>query len=179
MRLALFAVALGALTLQAASRADEPLKIDRAAFTKVSDTVDNRFKTLWPDYPADLVGVTRTVYIRGYGAVITGEVNLAPSSGISPFHQSITKDDVTRAHQKKVQRMPELKTAMQALLAQSAAQLHDVPDNEEVALAVSLFYWVWEDRSGLPDQIVMHASKKALAAAAKDKLSSVVQVDQY
>ena len=179
MRPALIMVALGALTLQAASRADEPLKLNRAAFTRVSDSADNRYKSLWPDYPADLVGVTRTVYIRGYGAVVTGELNLAPSSGITPFHQTITKDDVARAHQKKVQRMPELRNAMQALLLQTASELHDVPDNEEVAIAVSLFYWVWEDRAGLPDQIVVHASKKALATVAKDKLSSVVRIDEY
>src|SRR5438128_1224654 len=72
MRLAV-TIALGALTLAAASRADEPPKLDIAAFTKVSTSVDNRFKTLWPDYPADLVGVTHTVYIHGYGAVITAE----------------------------------------------------------------------------------------------------------
>ena len=180
MRTALIFVALGALTLQAASRADEPLKMDRTAFARVSDSVDNRFKSLWPDYPADLVGVTRTVYIRGYGAVITGEVNLAPSSGITPFHQTISKTDITRAHDKKVQRMPELRNAMQALLVQSAAELRDVPDNEEIAIAVTLFYWVWEDKSGLPEQVVMHAPKKALATAAKDKtLGSVVRIDEY
>lgn len=173
-------VTLGVLTLQAASRADEPLKIDREAFAKVSLSVDNKFKTLWPEFPADLVGVTHTVYIRGYGAVITGEVNLAPSAGVTPFHQTITKQDVASAHQKKVQRMPELRTAMQALLVESAAQLRDVPDNEEVAIAVALFYWHWEDRSGLPDQVVMHAPKKALATAAKDStLGSVVRIDVY
>ena len=173
-------IALGVLTVEAASRADEALKLDRAAFTKVSNTVDDRFRTLWPDYPAELVGVTHTVYIRGYGAVVTGEVNVAPSSGITPFHQTISKDDKERAHQKKVQRMPELRTAMQALLVQAAGELRDVPDNEEIAIAVSLFYWVWEDRSGLPDQVVMHASKKALATAVKDKtLGTVVRVEQY
>lgn len=172
-------IALSALTLAAASRADEPMKIDREAFAKVSDGVDNRFRTLWPDYPVELVGVTHTVYIRGYGAVITGELNLAPSSGITPFHQSITKDDVTRAHQKKVQRMPDLRSAIQALLIESAAKLRDVPDNEEVAIAVSLFYWRWEDRSGLPDQVVLHASKKALVTTAKDKLVSVIRFEEY
>lgn len=173
-------IALGVLTVEAASRADEPMKIDRVAFMKVSNSVDDRFKTLWPDYPAELVGVTHTVYIRGYGAVITGELNVAPSSGITPFHQIITKNDKESAHQKKVQRMPEVRSAMQALLVQSAAELRDVPDNEEIAIAVSLFYWVWEDKSGLPDQVVMHATKKALATATKDKtLGSVVRVEEY
>ena len=178
MKLALM-IALGVLTVEAASRADEPPKLDRAAFTKVSNSVDNRLRTLWPDYPAELVGVTHTVYIRGYGAVVTGEVNLAPSSGITPFHQTITKDDKERAHQKKMQRMPELKSAMQALLVQAAADLRDVPDNEEIAIAVSLFYWVWEDKSGLPEQVVMHAPKRVLATAAKDKTLGSVRVEEY
>src|SRR5579864_3753005 len=142
MKLAVM-IALGVLTLQAASRADEPLNLDRAAFTKVSEAVDTGIRKLWPDYPADLVGVTHTVYIRGYGAVVTGEINLAPSSGITPFHQNITKEDIARAHQKKLQRLPEFKNALQGLLVQAATELRDVPDNEEIAIAVSFFYWVW------------------------------------
>lgn len=172
-------IALGVLTVAAASRADEPPKIDRAAFAKLSNDVDNRLRSMWPDYPAELVGVTHVVYIKGYGAVVTGEVNLAPSSGISPFHQTITADDKSRAHQKKVQRMPELRSAMQALLIQAASDLRDVPDTEEIAIAVSLFYWVWEDKSGLPEQVVMHAPKKTLMGAQKDKTLAGLRVEQY
>lgn len=175
-------MALTALTVQAASTAgDAPLKLDRTAFSRASDTVDNGFRGLWPDYPLELVGVTQAVYIRGYGAVLAGEVNLAPGSNINPFHPTITKEDITRTRVKKVERMPGFRSAMQDLLARSAVELHDVPDNEEVALAVSLFYWRWEDHAGLPDQVVMHATKKALVAAAKDKaaLGSIVRVDEY
>ncbi len=175
-------IALTALTVQAASTAgDAPLKLDRDAFAKASFTVDNGFRTLWPDYPLELVGVTQAVYIKGYGAVLAGEVNLAPGLNINPFHPTISKDDVTRTRTKKVERMPGFRTAMEDLLVKSAAELHDVPDNEEVALAISLFYWRWEDRAGLPDQVVMHGTRKALIAAAKDKaaLSSVVRIDEY
>jgi hypothetical protein len=180
MKLA-FMVALAALTVQAASRADTDVKIDRAAFSKVSESVDNGFRSLWPDYPLELVGVTHAVYIRGYGAVLTGEVNLAPGLNVTPFHPKITKEDLTRTHQKKVERMPGLRAAMQDLLVKSAADLRDVPDNEEVAIAVSLFYWNWEDKTGLPEQIVMHASKKALLAGGKDKsqLVSALRIEQY
>lgn len=175
-------MSLAAFTLQAASRAgDAPLKLDRAAFTKASLDVDNGFRGLWPEYPLELVGVTHAVYIRGYGAVLTGEVNLAPGLNTTPFHPTITKEDVARTRQKKVERMPGLRDAMQTLLVKSAAELHDVPDTEEVALAISLFYWRWEDRSGMPEQIVMHAPKKALLAAARDKaaLSSALRIDEY
>jgi hypothetical protein len=62
------------------------------------------------------------------------------------------------------------------LLAKSAAQLRDVPDNEEIALGVTLFYWHWEDRTDLPDQVVMHATKKALLAAGQDKAALTAAV---
>ena len=175
-------IAFTALTVQAASTAgDAPLKLDREAFSKASFTVDNGFRILWPDYPLELVGVTQTVYIKGYGAVLAGEVNLAPGLNINPFHPTITKDDIARTRIKKVERMPGFRTAMQDLLVKSAVELHGVPDNEEVALAISLFYWHWEDRGGLPDQIVMHGTRKALVDAAHDKaaLASVVRIDEF
>ncbi len=174
--------AIAILTLQAASRAGEDsFKVDRNAFTRVANGIDNRFRDLWPEYPAELVGVTHIVYIKGYGAVLTGEVNLAPMSGITPFHQVNSKEDIARAHQKKVERLPKMREAMQDLLVAAASGLPDVPDNEEVALGISLFYWHGEDRTGLPDQIVIHGQKKALLAAAKDKtlLASAVRIEQY
>ena len=174
-------MAFTALTLQAATAGDAPVKLDRLAFAKASDTVDFGFRSLWPYYPLELVGVTQAVYIKGYGAVLAGEVNLAPGLNINPFHPTITKDDIARTRTKKVERMPGFRNAMQDLLVKSAAELRDVPDNEEVALAISLFYWRWEDRAGLPDQVVMHGTKKALVAAARDKaaLSSAVRIDEY
>ncbi len=181
MRFALMA-AVTILTLQAASRAGEDsFKVDRNAFNKVANGIDNRFRDLWPEYPAELIGVTHIVYIRGYGAVLTGELNLAPMGGITPFHQTNTKEELARAHQKKTERLPKMVEAMQDLLVTAAAGLPDVPDNEEVALGMSLFYWHGEDRSGLPDQIVIHGQKKALLAAAKDKtlLASAVRIEQY
>jgi hypothetical protein len=32
-------------------------------------------------------------------------------------------------------------------------------------VSLSLFYWTWENREGLPAQIVMHAPRKALLEA--------------
>lgn len=181
MRFAL-TIALAAFTLQAASTAgDAPVKIDHAGLVRASEGVDNGFRSLWPEYPLELVGVTQAVYIRGYGAVLAGEVNLAPGLNTTPFHPTITKSDISRTRTKKVERMPGLRAAMQDLLLKTAAGLRDVPDNEEVAIAMSLFYWRWEDRTGLPDQIVVHGSRKALAGALKDKaaLASAVRVEEY
>ena len=157
------------------------LKIDHATMTKVADEVDGAFRVLWPEYPCESVGTVQFLYIKGFGAIFSGNLNLAPGLNVTPFHPTISKDDVTRTKSKKLERMPALRAAMQDILIREAGKLRDVPDNEEVALGVSLFYWHWEDHSGLPDQVVMHAPKKALLAAAQDKssLASVLQVDEF
>ena len=156
------------------------LKIDHAAMSNVADEVDGAFHALWPEYPCESVGNVQFLYIRGYGAVFSGTLNLAPGLNVTPFHPTISKDDVTRTKTKKVERMPALRTAMQNILVRSAGKLRDVPDNEEVALGISLFYWHWEDRAGLPDEIVMHAPKKVLLEAAHDKAAlAALQIDEY
>jgi hypothetical protein len=143
--------------------------------------LDNTFRGLWPEFAAEPIGVAQFIYIRGYGAVLSAKVNLSPGLGETPFHPKITSIDKTRTRKMKLDRMPALKTAMLDLLAKSAAQLRDVPGNEEIALGVTLFYWVWEDRADLPDQIVMHATKKALLAAGQDKtaLTAAVRTDVF
>jgi len=172
---------LAALTLQAGTRAGDAPKIDYATMARVADGVDNTFRGLWPEFQAEPIGVAQFIYIRGYGAVLTAKVNLSPGNGVTPFHPQITTVDKTRTRKMKQDRMPALRAAMLDLLAKSATQLRDVPDNEEIALGVTLFYWVWEDRTDLPDQVVMHATKKALLAAGQDKaaVTAAVRTDVF
>ncbi len=61
-----------------------------------------------------------------------------------------------------MQRMAAIRTAMRGMLVDSARSLDSVPADEQVALGLSLFYWKWENRDGLPAQIVMHAPRKVL-----------------
>ena len=62
--------------------------------------------------------------------------------------------------------MAAIRSAMRAMLVDSARSLDSVPSDEQVAVALSLFYWKWENREGLPLQIVMHAPRKALLQSA-------------
>ncbi len=100
------------------------------------------------------------------------EVNLAPAPGITPFHPKVTADEVKRIHDKKAARIAELKNTMTDMLLGSAKSLDAMPLGEQITLGISLFYWNWENSTGLPGQIVMHAPRQALlegkpAAAAK------------
>jgi hypothetical protein len=174
---------LGAVTLlcalSAGSLADKP-RVSRAMLEQVENRLEPKFVAIWPQNPVDIVGAPQSLYINGYGVVFMSRLNLAPTGGISPFHPSISPEEIKRTHETKVQRMQQLRTAMRAMLVDAAASLDSVPADEQVALGVSLFYWNWENRDGLPSQIVMHAPKKALLAAktgAADQASIVA--DEY
>jgi hypothetical protein len=136
-------------------------------------SLDNRLSGLWPQDPAEVLGLSQGTYIQGYGAVFLSEVNLAPAAGISPFHPSVGPDEVRRTHEKKLQRMSALRSAIRAMLVDSARSLDSVPADEQVAVGLSLFYWKWENREGLPAQIVMHAPRKMLLQAASAEQSSI------
>ena len=62
---------------------------------------------------------------------------------------------------------------MRSMLVDSARSLDSVPADEQVAVGLSLFYWTWENREGLPAQIVMHAPRKDLLQAAKAEQAPV------
>src|SRR5277367_5594803 len=99
--------------------ADGP-KVNRAMIEGMQHSLDNKLSSLWPQDPAEVIGLSQGVYIQGYGAVFQGEVNLAPAAGITPFHPSVSADEVRRTHEKKVQRMAAVRAAMRAMLVDSA-----------------------------------------------------------
>lgn len=175
---ALLAAALLLCALTAVTLADKP-RVSRAMLEQVESRLEARFTGIWPQDPVEVVGVPQSAYINGYGAVFMGKVNLAPAAGITPFHPAIKPEEIKRTHDKKVQRMDQLRTAMRAMLIDSAASLDSVPADEQIAFGVSLFYWNWENHDGLPDQIVMHAPKKVLLAAKTGAGQAAISTDEY
>ena len=164
-------VCLALCGLPAGTLADKP-SVNRASLVAMEKSLDRRLSGVWPtDSPGEVVGLTQGAYVNGFGAIFMSQVNVAVTAGISPFHQTIRPDEIKRVHDKKVARMVQMKEAMQSMLLDSAKSLDTVPADEQIAVGVSLFYWNWEDRTGLPAQIVMHAPRKLLlqGKAAIDK----------
>jgi hypothetical protein len=152
--------------------ADAP-KVNRGMIEAMQHSLDNKLSGLWPQDPAEVLGLSQGTYIQGYGAIFLGEVNLAPAAGISPFHPSVSPDEVRRTHDKKMQRMTAIRNAMRAMLVDSARSLDSLPPDEQVAVGLSLFYWKWENRDGLPAQIVMHAPRRVLLQSASAEQASI------
>ena len=178
------AVLLTTLLLTTSTSAQPPVerpRVLRNAIAASERILDKRFAGLFGvDDPFAVQGVPRGVYIESYGAVFTVEVNLLQAAGISPFRQTVSKEEIARVHQRKAERIPQLKAKMQSILIDTAAGLDPVPANDHVALGVSLFYAHWEDTSGLPLQIVMSAPRKALIDLAKGAGNAAsIQVREY
>ena len=143
-----------------------PARVTRAALADLEKSFDGHIEQANTADPFDLLGTTRGVYLEGYGAVFSAEVNLIVSPNLSPFHQRFTKQEIARIHERKLQRLPLLKQNMRDMLVTSAVKLENLPPNEQVVVAVSLFHYSWEDNSGIPGQIVMQAERRQLLSTA-------------
>jgi len=155
--------------------------VSRPALMSAEKNFEARVGKLWPDDPVAFWIFPQSMYINGFGAVFSAQVNLAQGPGISPFHPSVSKEEVERIHRKKMERMAIFRQTMEDVLLSSAASLDTVPADEQIALGVSFFYWNWEDTTGLPQQVVMRAPKKALISALADrsKLASITSVQEF
>jgi hypothetical protein len=149
----LLAAALGAV-------ADAP-RVARPLLRSVEKGLDERISRIWPDNPVALAGASRGVYLEGYGAVFTAEVNTA-SEGISLMHTSLTQQERDHVHRLKIDRAPQLKKVLEDALVESAAPLDSVPLDEQIVLEVVLDRYSWEPAGGYPAEILMQATRRKL-----------------
>ena len=140
--------------------ADSP-RVNRSALVTVEKSLDDRITRLWDDGPVALLGYTRGIYLEGYGAVFTAEVNLA-AGGATLMHPVLNKEDKDQHRKKKLDRLPQLKAAMKQALMASAASLDPVPADDQVVIAIYLARYPWEDATGIPAQLTAQATKKRL-----------------
>jgi len=162
--------ALVVLALMAFTSGGQPVRsrVPRAALAQLEAKFDGRFTQPGQADPFDLLGNTRAVYLGGYGVVFTAELSLILTPPITPFRQAITKDDIEKIHRRKLAKLEILKKNMREMMAEAASSLDGLPPGEQVVFAVTLFYYSWEQRSGLPSQIIMQAPKQVLTRGPAD-----------
>jgi hypothetical protein len=159
-------------------------RVSREALHMMELSIDKRIQTLSVDVPFELLGNTRGLYLEGYGVIFTTEVNLSQSMNISPFQPTIPKKDVDKLRLRKLERVPVLMKCMQEGMVAMAASLDAVPANEQIVLSVTLYYRPWEDKAGLPLQIVLQAERQKLldvqlGRASRASLDSAIRVQEY
>ena len=159
-----------------AAQADKS-RVPRAGLVAIEKSIDGKFEHTGVPDPFLLLGTTRGVYLEGFGVVFTSEVNLVNSPGLSPFKQSFTADEKARLRGQKLERVLLLKQAMRDVLRSAATSLTMVPPTEQIAIGVSLFYFWWEEKDGLPSQIILRGQRQKLAGA--DSANASIQTDEF
>ena len=169
------------LGLATVSYAAGPDRDTAVSIISAQKSIDGKLAHMWPDEPFFVLGTTHGVFLDGYGAVFTAEVNLA-TAPVNPMMPVPTKEMIDRHHKKKFERIPQLEQVMREALAQTAASMNTLAGTDRVVLAVSLTSYSWEP-PGLPSQIVMQGQKADLVAALNAgggaQLANVVKAEEY
>jgi hypothetical protein len=171
------ALAAGQPTRPVAARAEvsqSPTEQQGTVNRTVMHGVEQKIDTRLAADAADLMGNTRGIYLPGFGVILTAEVALAKLPGPSPFHQVFTAEERAKAKQRKLDALPKMRETIKAALITAAAALRGVPLNEKLVFGLNLFYWNWEDTTGLPSQIVMQATRQQLVTRLEN-----IQVQEF
>jgi hypothetical protein len=156
-------------------------RVSRTSLRAMEKSLDERISQLWKDVPYLVIGPTRGVYLEGYGAVFTAELNLVANPS-SLMHAAVDKGDIARTRQTKLERIPLLKKALREALVSTAASLDTVPADEQITIVAFITNYPWEDVSGIPGQVMVQAQKGKLLEAQRQggaAVESVIRVSEY
>lgn len=170
------------LTAALTARSGEPPHgVPLAKIVNAQKLISTQLAAMFPEEPWFLIGTARGVYLGGVGAVFSAEINLAMGPSLSPFRQTITREEIARHRDKQETRLPVLRERMYSILGSMTTYLDTMPNNEEFVLAVTLLKYPWEDPAGIPSQIVMRAPRGKLADTQRQnvKPDTVVKVQEY
>lgn len=181
----LLLVAAPCLTPTAAVAGDAP-RVSRSILATTEKSFDDRISRLWNDNPLILLGPTRGIYLDGYGAVLSAEVNMVNGPPVAFVAPVPNPKQVAEHKAKKLQRLPELKNVLLQAMVDTAATLDPVPPTEQIVVVVFLSRYPWEDTGGVPVQLMMRAQKKQLldiqhttGPAKAAALQAAIQVTEF
>jgi hypothetical protein len=136
-------------------------KIAPQSFRELEKRFDARLESLSPDpnEPSDLLGETRGIYVEGCGVIFTAAVSLVKAPELNPFLREVPKERADHVHKLRVDRLPLLKKAMDEMLHNMAMTYMTVPPDQQMVVAVRLYYASWEKTDGMPAQIMMRGTR--------------------
>ncbi len=141
--------------------------------------MDGRVESMMSEDRFQLLGLTRGVYLEGYGTVFTSEVDLTPSAAPNPFRPALSSKEVASLKEKKRVRIALLKEQLQGMLVSSADSLASVPGDEKIAIAVTIPYYRFEDTGGMPRQALVSAPKKSLIGTPKGQPITGLKIQEF
>lgn len=161
MKTLLVISSLTVLGVSAAAIADTSAPVRRSVIRAAEIGIKGRLSHVFPDMAQALTGDPRGVYLEGYGAVFTAEMEPI-SDGTMMMHALLRPDEKAAVLAKKKARIPEIRKAMKETLVETAASLDPVPLDEQVVLEVIIDRFYWEDGSGYPAELMVQAPRRKL-----------------
>lgn len=104
---------------------------------------------------------TRGIYVNGFGAVFTADLDLVNTPSVGLFNTSISPQQKVDVHKRKLAHLSMLQQTMRDMvLAAAGSPALKLADTDQIVVSVRLMYRPWEDTTGLPGQIVMRLDHK-------------------
>jgi len=135
------------------------LRIAPSTFSTLEKSFDTRLEKAAAD-PMAVLGTTRGLYVEGYGAVFTTEIDLIQTPNMLFMRSSpMTPKEVAAIHDRKSKNVATLKAAMTEMMKAAGRTLLQIPPDQKLTVAVRFLYLPWENTAGLPSEIVMTATR--------------------
>jgi hypothetical protein len=141
-------------------------RVSLVALSQVSRGFDREFQNFAPADPIDVLGRTRGIYLDGYGVIFSTELSPIVTPNVSPFRPNISDQDRAAVRQRKLARLPAVEKLINSMLQSAARELATLPDDQQIVVAVKFLYLPYEDTNGLPGQLVVKATRRAIASGA-------------
>ena len=143
-----------------------PVRVTLASLAALSHGFDRSLRMFAVTDPIDVLGNTRGIYLEGFGAVFTTELSPILTPNVGPFRPNMSDQDRAKVRQRKLARIPAVERLMDSML-QSAAKDLAIPDDQQIVVAVNFVYLPYEDTTGLPGQMVVKATRRAILSGAQ------------
>jgi hypothetical protein len=144
------------------TRQTAPARVTLASLATLARGFDRDLRMFAVTDPIDVLGDTRGIYLDGFGAVFTTELSPIYTPGLSPFQPKISDQDKEKVRQRKLARLPVVERLVNSMLQSAAKELAAVPEDQQIVVAVNFVYLPYEDTTGLPGQMVVKASRRAI-----------------
>jgi hypothetical protein len=138
--------------------------IPAAVIGKLESAFEQKIDRLDVADPFIRQGAVSGLVIPGVGIVFSTQVALVTAPVVSPFRPVIEKSVVEQVRKRKLAHLPVLRKAMVEMMKSAGAELGMLPADQKIIIAIRLQYFDYEDKSGLPAQIVMTADRASAIA---------------
>ncbi len=146
------------------AQAVQGVRPDGQTISQIETEFESKLKSLDMNDPVQLLGAASGVYVNGCGMVFTTPLSLATTPDRSPFEPVISKAKAQIVHDQKVKHLPLVTKTLKDAVAAAANKLKALSPGDRIVFAARVYYLDWEDRSGLPSQIVASADRASALA---------------